>query len=432
MPSYSIRADYQQQNWLDYVIHICAFLSFLLIGTDTLGFSLFNVNIRYCQFILVILTMLLLIKIKFNLPCILSGKHKDVKFWLIVVFIACGLISSLVSAYTSRAILFWFFIVYNVIFLLFGIGVYVYLYKDFAFKLFRISSFVVVWLLVVQMVLWLSYRIEIPFMCNKQYYNNIYRFSLWAYEPSYFATYLLLWLGYASVQLCCNEKKEYILDILCSVLAIVITTSTSGFVGIALIFCVVYAIWLYKKFKWQKLLFLLIPVVFILIFRFALPGIWETFVMRLFDRSLDEASGGRISAWKTAFNVFIKNFFFGVGPGCFGLYVADSNLITASNVTLELLSTLGIFATLAYITFHVVLLVQALMIYVKHKEDKDAITILSLAVALFCFIIVLQVNQGYLRLYHWLFLAFLSGKINNYQGDNLKEFRSNRHVSKKE
>ena len=99
-----------------------------------------------------------------------------------------------------------------------------------------------------------------------------------------------------------------------------------------------------------------------------------------------------------------------------------------TNVTLELLATVGILATLAFIAYHVALMVQALKIFLQNKKDKSAITILALTVALICFVIVLQVNQGYLRLYHWLFLGFLSGKINHYYDneqtivvDNAKE-----------
>jgi|GEM_PF-2490570 len=405
--------DQRQLNWLDYLIHGCAFLSFLLIGADTLGFNLFGVNIRYSQFILVLLTGLLLIKAKFNLLSIFRDKHKDVKFWLVVAFVVCGLLSSLISAYTSRAILFFCFIVYNVIFLLLAMNLYMRLYPNWALKLFRISCFTVFGLLIVQILCWFLFHFEIPYMFNKQYHNGIYRFSLWAYEPSYFATYLVLWLGFASVKLFLGGEKKYIYDIVCATFAILITTSTSGMIGIALIFSIVFFLWLFDGFKWQKLLLLLVPVVFILLMQFALTNVWETFVLRLFNTSLDDATGGRVSGWKYAFDIFKQFPFFGVGPGCFGLYHGDVEEVP-SNVTLELLSTLGIFATLIFIAYHVVLLIQALKVYTRVDNKQDAITLLSLVVALTIFVIVLQVNQGYLRLYHWLFLGFLSGKINYY------------------
>ena len=295
-------------GWFDYVVHGCAFLVFLLISSDTLGFSLFGVNIRYCQFILVLFAGLLLIKAKGNVLGLFRNKHKDVKFWLLVVFVVCSLLSTLFSAYTSRAFLFFCFIVFNVVFLLFTMNLYLSLYRDLALRLFRISCFTLFGLLIAQAVVWLLFHFEIPYVCNKQYHNGIYRFSLWAYEPSYLATFLVLWLGYAGVQLFCNGEKKYLFDSICAIIAILITTSTSGIIGIALVFGVVFVLWLCKNFKWQKLLLLLVPVVFVLVMRLAFTNMWETFVMRLFNESLDEASGGRVSGWKMAFDTFLKNF----------------------------------------------------------------------------------------------------------------------------
>ena len=143
-------------------------------------------------------------------------------------------------------------------------------------------------------------------------------------------------------------KKRYLKDILMALVMFLLATSTTGFLGIALSCAVIYVIWIVKGFTAKKLIFPCIVLLGFLVFRFGFSSIYEVFFARLFNQSLDSASGGRISAWLETWQVFIKNPLFGVGPGNYGLYLGKDAGTVPSNVTLELMSTVGIFATIAF------------------------------------------------------------------------------------
>ena len=114
--------------------------------------------------------------------------------------------------------------------------------------------------------------------------------------------------------------------------------------------------------------------------------------------------------WAETWKVFIENPLFGVGPGNYGLYLGQEAGSVPSNVTLELLATLGIFATIAFYGLTLALCIQAVLLNRK-KRNKGSRLLVACAVALLIFSVVLQANQGYLRLYHWLFFGMLSGGI---------------------
>ena len=47
----------------------------------------------------------------------------------------------------------------------------------------------------------------------------------------------------------------------------------------------------------------------------------------------------------------------------------------------------------------------------KKLKTKQSKTLIAIAFGLIIFTIILQFNQGYLRLYHWMILGVLSGAI---------------------
>lgn len=136
----------------------------------------------------------------------------------------------------------------------------------------------------------------------------------------------------------------------------------------------------------------------------------------MFNQSLDSASGGRISNWSRDYNVFMNNFLFGVGPGCYGLYTTGNTLDCPSNVTLDLFSTLGIFPSIFFILIHISLLIKCYKVYkFNPKQNK---LFLGLILSFIIFILILQFNQGYLRLYHWMFLGIMLGFVERYKKIN--------------
>ena len=172
---------------------------------------------------------------------------------------------------------------------------------------------------------------------------GIPRFRLWFYEPSYLANYLVFWFSISLYTYLLGNDKSYFKDIIFCALMLILSTSTTGFLGIALVIVIVYLIWICKRVTLRKLLFPIVILVLLGISYFLFNDIFEVFIGRLFKGSLDSASGGRITGWEETFKVFKENPLFGVGPGNYGLYLGEDAGYVPSNVTLELMATLGIF-----------------------------------------------------------------------------------------
>ena len=371
-------------------------LSTLFIGGDILSFSIFNINIRLCQFFLIISALLMICKHKFKIKNNIS----------LLIFLFSSLISTVLAFNVLRSTLFYFSILFNVVFLLFLYSSYV---KEFGInkiiKIFRITSYIQFFLMVMQTILYVFFDFEFSFLPSYGWFLGVPRFSLWFYEPSYFMTYLMIWFSLSSYMLLIKSDKTYIKDFLCCIIMTILSTSTTGFVGVAVVLAVVYFLWLKKGIRPIKIVFLLMIIASVFIVFKLFPTMTNLFIMRLFNSSLDEASGGRISAMFVGISVWEEFPLFGVGPGCYGLYVANSTDVVPSNLTIDLLATIGIFGLIAFTLFHLSLIYKALKVY---KTSKNSY-IPPLIIALIAFIFLLQMNQGYLRLYHWMLLGIIDG-----------------------
>ncbi len=117
--------------------------------------------------------------------------------------------------------------------------------------------------------------------------------------------------------------------------------------------------------------------------------------------------------WTETFNVFKENPWFGVGPGNYGLYLGFDETYVPSNVTLDMMATLGIFATIVFYMLSITLSWNALKVYWRSKRKFKILP--AFVLALLVFTLILQVNQGYLRLYHWMLLGVLYGLTRYYK-----------------
>ena len=387
-------------NSLDLAIHFFCFLSVLLIGADKWGINV-GVNFRLDQVFLVILTLLLAFKDAF---------YFTKNSW-IIIFAALTLISVFFAFDFLRGVLFWFSILYNIVFIFYCFESYVRFYGLTKFiSILRKTFYVQFFLIVVQFVLKVLFKFELSFLPSYGEYLVIPRFSLWFYEPSYLATYMVFWFALGAYMLILKGEKSYIWDVILSAITLVISTSTSGFLGIALVIALVYFLWIIKGITLKKIIVLFIIIALIVAFRFIFSSLFDTFIARIFTSGIDSASGGRVSRWQETIEIFFKNPLFGVGPGNYGLYVNGDNTYVPSNVTLELLATTGIFATIAFYAITVSLIIKAFKVRTT-TESKVADLLIACVFGLIIFTITLQVNQGYLRLYHWLILGVVSGGI---------------------
>ncbi len=390
---------------LDSFIHLFAFISVLLIGADKWGIDV-GVNLRLDQLFLVILSVLIFLK---------NGFYFSYNPW-IISFLLFSFISVFFAVSMFRGALYFCSIIYNVIFLFYGFTNYIKLYGIKRFiRLFRMTLYVQFAILLLQFLLKAVFDYELSVLPSYGEHLGVLRFNLWFYEPSYLATYLSFWFALSLYMFLIERNRGYWKDILMVLAMFLISTATTGFLAIILVCVTVYLIWICKSFSLNKLIFPCIVLIGFIIFRVAFSSVYEVFFGRLFDQSLDSASGGRISAWKETWDVFLQAPLFGVGPGNYGLFLGEEAGTVPSNVTLELMATLGIFATLAFYGLSLSLCIRAFIFHSRIRSESSAL-LAGCAIGLLIFTVVLQANQGYLRLYHWMFFGILNGGLIQLKG----------------
>lgn len=384
---------------LDFFIDFFCFLSVLLIGADRWGFSALDVNFRIDQVFLCIFAVLIAVK----------GEFRITRNLWVIAFAFFSLFSTVFAVSFSRGLLFYFSIIFNIVFLFYTFANYVRIYGLARFiDLWRKTCYVMFLVLFAQFFLKVVFNYEFSFMPGYGEFKDIPRFQIWFYEPSYLATYLSVWFSVAFYMWLIEKRRGYLLDIVLALIMFVISTSTTGFIAIALAVAVIYFVWLARGVDLKKILFFVGIVMLLVLFRVVFSDIYEVFIGRLFNSSLNTASGGRVDGWKESFHVFAQNPFFGVGAGNYGIYLGEGTEYVPTNVTLDLLATLGIFGTVAFYGLTVSLIYHALKV---PKDSANRELTVALALGLIVFTVVLQVNQGYLRLYHWLFFGVLWGAI---------------------
>lgn len=384
---------------LDSITHLFCFLSVLFIGADIIGVNL-GVNFRLVQLFLIVLTILLFVNKKY---------YVTFNLW-IFLFLIISLLSTLFGINIRRGILYYCWIIYNTFFIFYAMSSYIKAYglKKFI-DIFRKTCYVQFGIFCLQYVLKVIVGFEFSFLPNYGYVFNIPRFKLWFYEPSYLATYLVFWLSISFYCFLIGKDKGCFKDITMCLIMLILSTSTTGFLGIAFVICGVYLLWLLKGLTLKKILFPFIVLLLLGIVYLVFKDIFDFFVGRLFTSSLDSASGGRVRGWTETYQVFLENPLFGVGPGNYGLYLGKNANYVPSNATLEMMATVGLFATIAFYALTIQLIWKAFKSYKKH--DKESILLVACAVGLLIFTIILQANQNFLRLYHWMFLGVIYGAV---------------------
>lgn len=384
---------------LDLFIHIFCFISVLLIGADRWGLNI-GVNLRLDQLFLIIFVILLAIKGQYRLYF---------NVW-IVLFACSSLISAVFAFDTTRGLIFWLSVFYNIVILIFGFASYVRTYGlKKMISVLRLSFYIQFAVLLLQLLLKVAFGYELSFLPSYGSVEDVFRFQLWFYEPSYLATYLTFWFALSVFMFLIAKDKNYLKDIVVCLAMFLISTSTTGFVGIMLVFVSAYLIWFASgRITLKKILFPLAVILLFLAFVLIFPSVYELFFARLFKMSLNESSGGRVALWAETFGVFKENVLFGVGPGNYGLYLGEDAGYVPTNVTLDILATLGISGFILFYELTLSLLVGCVKVY-KKNPNADTRLLLACAYALLCFTIVLQANQGYLRLYHWMFFGIIFG-----------------------
>lgn len=376
-------------------------LGILLSGGDHLAIKFFGMTFRLSQLMFLIYFVYLLLFYKYKIYREFILKYTVIIFpHLISLFYSKSILSSLV---------YFIFILFNCFIIIMPLINWCsnksnkYLINTY------INIFRIVGILTIVQFIFGSFNIVIPIFQN-DIYKGIFRPSLWFYEPSYLATYFSFYIGISLVGYS-NNKKKYTKDLLFSWVCTALTTSSTGFIGIGLsmIFLIFLQKSLYKKIKTLLLTlgFAMLLLLLVAIIKF---DILEIFLGRLFREGLEASSGVRVLGMIQALEIFKEFFILGIGANSYEKYHFTGAPVT--NVTLEILTNLGVIGFFCFCYFYYYL-------YSVYKKNKCNIEIKMMWISLILFLIILQANQNYMRLYMWIHIGLFIGISKNIKDENL-------------
>lgn len=379
------------------------FLNMLLIGSDIFSFRILGSTIRIVQIILLLTSFFLILKNKFRITNVFS----------MILFLIVNMISTMISYNKISSLLYVLWTIFNYLF------VFCLFYSwarerdnEFVYNLWRKTFLIQGFLIIVQFILELL-GIKI---LNSQNYFGIPRPALWFYEPSYLATYFVIFFVVSFYMFLNTQEKRYRNDTILSIVFLVFITSSTGFIGIFIGFfmCILFTRQKFVR-KLKNILKASIIIIVCAIVAYKIyPKIFDVFIGRLFRDGLLISSGNRMIGWKEAFDVFKDNMMFGVGPDAYQTYTGS--LIPPTNVTLEMLSYIGLFGLTTFIIFIISIVRNSF----KKINVNDYIFSRAIYISFLVFLIVLQFNQNYLRLYMWMQFGIIAGlnKLNRKEEFN--------------
>lgn len=376
-----------------HIFDILMFISILFIGTDIWAINI-GVNIRLIQVFYIGFVALLIIdgryKLYFNIP--------------LLFFVSSASISTIFSISFKESFVYYLWIIYDLVFL---IPIFYFYLNEYGpsrlFKIFRLVFVCIFCLIIFQFVIDTFFGIELPiFSC--QHHLGITRPALWFYEPSYLASFLLIYFAILTYKIFVYKEFELIIEYCLMAFALVLVTSTTGFIGLALClgFGMVAFVKNLKNLEWQ--IYAVIGFIFLAILGISLlylifPNVVNVFIMRLFRDGISESSGTRVSEYKYQIECFLRYPIFGAGLDCYGSFRQNSS-IEASNISLELLACSGLVGFCAFYIFVLFPVYKAFVSKTRNNYKYGKIFSFSLLVL----IIILQANQNYMRLYLWMMI----------------------------
>lgn len=370
-------------------------LGIFLSGGDHLALQISGMTFRFSQFLFLIYFLLTMGLFKYKI-------NKNITIAYGFIFIP-HFISLLYTKSFTSSLAYLIFIVFNYIIVIIPIINWCSNKKNEEIIKIYIKIFRGVGILTIFQFLLGTFGIFIPIFQNDSY-KGIFRPSLWFYEPSYLATYFSLYIGVSLVGYIYN-KKIYRKDLLFSWLCTALTTSSTGFIAIGL--SMIFLILLEKSLK-NKIKSLYSILVFggliILVIGLIKIDILKVFLGRLFSQGIQESSGLRIIGVWEAVEIFKRFPIFGLGANAYEKYHATGLPVT--NVSLEILTNLGIVGFISFFCFFFYL-------FKLYKLNKENIEVKMMWVALLLFLIILQANQNYMRLYMWIHIGLYIGILNN-------------------
>ncbi len=281
-------------------------------------------------------------------------------------------------------------------------------------------------------------------------YNDLHRSNGFSYEPSFYATYMIM----GSI-LClyllerrnykCMRRRYLIISTLLNVGAVVISTSRMGL--LILLIYVVYRgvmclrIYIHKKASLIRILFTLMPIMVGVgaIFFIIAVELQVDFVMHYLSglgiggatsHSADARTSGFMDTWK----LFLDSPFLGCSLGGIDAGIIEykaRNYTVANNggasmcISLEALAAYGIFGAFFFFKYMYDLTIGGYLKAKRRPGDKrDREPIYAMLIALFFEFVILQLNQNVLRPPFWVHIALVSTTLQIYLRESSRLTRS--------
>ncbi|GAB6190177.1 hypothetical protein JCM30566_19200 [Marinitoga arctica] len=384
------------------LLNFFIYISLLFISADRISINLPVGNVRIVQFFLIITFILLFSKVNIKID-----RENSFIFLILIFYFFINIIFSY-NKLRTISYLIWFIYNYIFIFLLFSTYIYHFGFENFEKKLLLIYR-IISYYIFIQFFIGL-FGISDPFF-GTNFTFGVPRPYIWMYEPSYLATYLTPYFIYSNYNVIINKDISYSKDSKISILALIFTTSTSGYLMMILFILFIFSYNLLNlkirnifKILLYFIIVLLLVMILSLIF---VPELFNYFFLRLFKLGIKASAPERVSKWFETLRVIRDNFLIGVGAGAYGTYVSNDVKDVASNITLELIAELGFYGFFI-VLFLLIQNFRPLIFLPQLRKEKKLIALFWSIIFL---IAILQSNQNYLRLYLWSQFSYFYGYV---------------------
>lgn len=279
-------------------------------------------------------------------------------------------------------------------------------------------------------------------------YNDLHRSNGFSFEPSFYATYMIM-----GAIIClyllerrnykCMRKRALILSTVLNVGAVIISTSRMGLIVILLY--VVYRgfmslrIYIHMRAHFIKILFSLMPIMvgigliaFILAVEFEVPFVMHYMSGLGIGGASSHSADARMTGFKDTWTLFLDSPFLGCSLGGIDAGIIEykaRNYTVANNggasmcISLEALAAYGIVGAFFFFKYMWDLTVGG---YLKAKkrpgEQSEREPVYAMLIALFFEFMILQLNQNVLRPPFWVHIALVSTMLQIYLRESHKNY----------
>lgn len=295
-------------------------------------------------------------------------------------------------------------------------------------------SFIVIGIYAVLQLSLSLFGVDDPFASQRV--SFIARGQALAYEPSYYALYMTLFVMYYNAKALLSKAPEFSwIKWLCVNLLLLASTSTGVFFSYPVFGLVLFTtsiLFSYPLAKKKIFLFLLSFLIFLCSVYWLSPELILLSILKFFYLGFEHGSfAARWEGICHSFTVFTQNPWFGVGLGGIGPYLfkqhfncgneieslSEAEMFDPTNTLTEVLGSLGIFGFAAF-SWLAVQFARSFkeVMNSAYIEQKNKISALSFFISVVVGIIVLQFNSGLFRPYIWVHIALASAyfyKIKN-------------------